>query len=51
MEVEIRNGEMCVKYVKDGAVCWTPVVRKRRKKSARSEESKSSGNLNANDKE
>ena len=51
VEVEIRNGEMGVKYVKDGAVGWIPVVRKRRKKSARSEESKSSGNLNVNDKE
>ena len=34
----MRNGEMGVKYIKDGAVGWTPVVRKRRKKSARSEE-------------
>ena len=49
VEVEMRNGEMGVKYVKDGAVGWTPVVR-RKKKSARSEASESSGNLNVNDK-
>ena len=47
--VDMRNGEMGVKYVKDGEV-RTPVVRRRRKKSARSEESESSGNLNLNDK-
>ena len=37
-------------YVKDGEVGWTPVVRRRRKKSARSEEIESSGNLNVKDK-
>ena len=38
-----------MKYVKDGG--WVgPVVRRRRKKSARSEESESSRNLNVNDK-
>ena len=47
VEVEMRNGEMGVKYVKDGEVGCTPVVR-RRKKIARSEESESSGNLNVN---
>ncbi len=36
VEVEMRNGEMGVKYVKDGEVGWTPVVRRRRKKSTRS---------------
>ena len=40
---EMRNREMDVKYVKNGEVGWTPVVR-RRKKSARSEESENSGN-------
>ena len=39
---------MGVKYVKDGEVGWTPVMRRRRKKNARSEESESSGNLNVN---
>ena len=34
-----------MKYVMDGEVGWTPVMR-RRKKSARSKESVSSGNLN-----
>ena len=43
MEVEIRNGEMGVKYIKDGEVGWTPDVR-RRKKNARREESESRGN-------
>ena len=38
--------EVGVKYVNDGEVGWTPVVRSRRKKSARSEDSDSSGNLN-----
>ena len=47
--MEIRNGEMGVKYVKDGEVGSIPVVR--RKTSARSEVSESSGNLNVNDKE
>ena len=50
MEVEIRNWEMGVKCVKDGDVGWTPVMGRKRKKSARSEESKSSGNLNVNNK-
>ena len=46
----MNNGLMGVKYVKDEEVCWIPVVRRRRKKSAsRSEESKSSRNLNVND--
>ena len=45
----MRNGEMCVEYVEDGEVGWTRVVRRRRKKSARSEESESSENLNVND--
>ena len=39
-----KDGEVGVKYEKDGEVGWTPVVR--RKKSARNEESDSSGNLN-----
>ena len=30
----MRNGEVGMKYVKDGEVGWTPVVRRRRKKSA-----------------
>ena len=38
-----------MKYVKDGEVDWIQVVRRVRKKSARSEESESSGNLNVND--
>ena len=46
----MRNGEMGVTYVKDGEVSWTPVVRWWRRKSARSEESESSGNLNVNNK-
>ena len=46
--VVIRNGKMGVKYVKDGVVGWTPVLR-RRKKSTRSEQSESSGNLDVND--
>ncbi len=37
-----------MKYVKDGEVGWTLVVRRRRKMSARSEES--GRNLNVNDK-
>ena len=37
-------GRWGVKYVKDGEVVCTPVVR--RKKSARNEFSESSGNLN-----
>ena len=45
--VEMRNGEM---GVRDREVGWTPVVRRRRNKSAWSEESESSGNLNVNDK-
>ena len=40
----MRNGEMGVKYVKDGEVGWTPIVRRRK-----TEESGSSGNLNVND--
>ena len=40
-----------MKYVKDGEVVWSPVVRRKRKKSAWSEESESNGNLNVNDKE
>ena len=39
VEVEMRNGEMGLKNVKDGEVGWTPVVRRRKKKSAWSEES------------
>ena len=39
-------GRMGVKYVNDGELGWTPVVRKRMKKCARSEESERSGNLN-----
>ena len=50
MEVEMRNREMGVKNVKDGEVGWTSIVRRRRKKIARSEESESSGNLNVNNK-
>ena len=50
VKVEMRNGEMGVKYVKDEEVGWTSVVRRRKKKSARSEESESSGNLNVNNK-
>ncbi len=46
----MRNGEVGVKYVKDGELGWIPVVRRRRKKSARSEESESSGNVNVNNK-
>ena len=45
--VEMMNGEMDVKYVKDGKVGWIPVVRRRRKKNDRS---KSIGNLNVNNK-
>ena len=44
--VEVMQiGKMGVKYVKDGDFCWTPVVRKRRKKSVRSQKSEISGNL------
>ena len=46
VEVELWNGEIGVKYVKDGDVGWIPVVRRRRKKCARSEESDSSGYVN-----
>ena len=35
----MRNGKRGVKYVKDGEVGWILVVRRRWKKSARSEES------------
>ena len=42
----MRNGEVGGKYEKDGEVSWTPVVRRRKKPIARSEESDSSGNLN-----
>ena len=31
VEVEMRNGEMVVKYVKDGEVSWILVVRRRRR--------------------
>ena len=31
VEVEMSNGKMGVKYVKDGEVGWTPVVRRRRR--------------------
>ena len=48
VEVEMRNGKMGVKYVKGGEMGWSPVLRKR--KSARSEESESSRNLNVNGK-
>ena len=50
VEVETKNCDMGLKYVKDGEVGWTPAVRRRRKKSARSKESESSGNLNVNNK-
>ena len=43
VEVEMRNGEVSVKYEKDGDVGWTPVVKRRRKESVWSEESVSSG--------
>ena len=43
----MMNGEMGVKYVKDGKLGWIPVVRRRRKKNDRS---KSIGILNVNDK-
>ena len=49
VEVEMRNSEVGMKYVKDGEVRWTPVVRKRRKMSvrnARSEDGDNSGNSN-----
>ena len=39
---------MDLKYVRDEVVSWTTVVC-RRKKSARSEESESDGNLNVKD--
>ena len=32
VEVPMKNGEMGVKYVKDGEVGWIPAVRWRRKK-------------------
>ena len=48
--MEMRNGEMGAKYVQDGDAGWTPVVRRRSRKSARSEETECSGNLNENDK-
>ena len=41
-----KAGYCGVKYVKDGDVGWIPVVRRRRKKCARSEESDSSGYVN-----
>ena len=37
-----------MKYVKDDEVGWTPVVRRRRKKSARSVDGIDSRNLNIN---
>ena len=49
MDVEIRNGEMGVKY-KGWRGRLNPVVRRRRKKCPRSEENESSGNLNVNGK-
>ena len=30
VEMEMRNGEVGMKYVKDGKAGWTPVVRRRR---------------------
>ena len=45
VEVEMRNGEVGMKYMKDGEVGWTPVV-VRRKKSARSKDGDESENLN-----
>ena len=50
VEVEMRNGEMGIKYITDGEVGWTLVMRRRRKMSARSKEIVSSRNLNVNDK-
>ena len=44
VEVEMRNGEVGMKYVKDGEARWTSVVR--RKTSARSDDGDNSGNLN-----
>ena len=41
VEVEMRNGEVDVKYEKDGEVVWIPVVRKKK-----TEESNSSWHLN-----
>ena len=35
VKLEIRNGEIGMKYVRDGEARWTPVVRKRRKKRVR----------------
>ena len=46
VEVEMRNGEVGVKSVKDGKAGWTPMVRRRRKTSAWSEDGNNSGNLN-----
>ena len=42
----MRNGEVGMKYVKDGEAGWTPVVRCRMKKSSRSEDGDDSGNSN-----
>ena len=48
--MEVRNGKMGVTYVQDVEMGWTTVVKRRRKKSVRSEKSESRGNLNVNNK-
>ena len=45
VEVAMQEWGDGVKYVKDGWGGWTPVVRSRRKKNARSEKSESRRNL------
>ena len=42
MGAEVREGKVGERYVKDGEEGWNPVVRRRRKISARSENSDSS---------
>ena len=45
VEAEVREGKVGVRYVKDGEEGWTPVVRRRRKTSGRSESGDSSCDL------
>ena len=45
VEAEMRERKVCVRYVKDGEDRWSPVVRRRRKMSARSESGDSSCDL------
>ena len=46
VEVEMWNREICIKYVKDDEAGWSPVLRRRKKKSDKGEDGDDSGNSN-----